>query len=209
MKVEKIAEGLWSWTGLHPEWTPDDGGPEGWEQEVACVYYETPQAVVLIDPLIPPEDRERFLETLDRDVERAGRPVAILLTVYWHARSADELVERYGATLWAHPESAGKRSFEVTATSLPDGVEAPFTGRLGEVVFWLPEHRALVTGDVLLGAEGGGLRVCPPSWVGEERYPRVLDSLRRLLELPVERVLVSHGRPVLQGGREALGRATT
>src|SRR5213079_3195794 len=48
------------WTGLHPEWKPADAGPDGWDQEVGCVYYESPDAVVLVDPLAPPEDEERY-----------------------------------------------------------------------------------------------------------------------------------------------------
>ena len=39
----------------------------------------------------------RFLEALDRDVERRGLPVTVLLTVPWHERSITELVERYAA----------------------------------------------------------------------------------------------------------------
>src|SRR5919197_2108682 len=49
MQVQEIALGLWRWTGMHPDWTPGDASPEGWEQEVGCVYYEAPAAVVLID----------------------------------------------------------------------------------------------------------------------------------------------------------------
>ena len=33
------------------------------------------------------------------------------------------------------------------------------------------------------------------------------ELLRPLLELPIERVLVSHGEPVLSGGRDALAEA--
>jgi hypothetical protein len=36
---------------------------------------------------------------------------------------------------------------------------------------------------------------------------KLAASLRPLLELPVERVLVSHGEPVLRGGLEALAAA--
>jgi hypothetical protein len=32
-------------------------------------------------------------------------------------------------------------------------------------------------------------------------------ALEPLLELPIERILVSHGEPVLTGGRDALARA--
>jgi hypothetical protein len=77
-------------------------------------------------------------------------------------------------------------------------------------MFWLPGPRALVPGDRLLGA-GGGLRLCPESWL---RYlpsriglGELREQLSRLLELPIELVLLSHGRPLLENGREALAKA--
>jgi glyoxylase-like metal-dependent hydrolase (beta-lactamase superfamily II) len=188
VQVQEIGTGFWRWTGLHPEWTPADAGPDGWEQEVGCVYYEAPQAVVLIDPLVPPEDAERFYRALDRDVARAARPVAVLLTVESHERSSMELAERYGGTIG----------------ELPLGVEVPLSA-WNERVFWIPEHRALVFGDLVLGSEGG-LRL-PRAWIGDEHYTDVVEGLRPLLDLPIERVLVGHGEPVLAGGREALARA--
>lgn len=188
MRVREIAAGLWYWTGLHPAWTPADGGPDGWEQEVGCVYYEAPGAVILFDPLVPMEDRDRFYEALDRDVKRAGRPVRVLLTDEAHRRSSRELTERYDGTVGERPEGV-----EI-------GAEA-----LGETVYWLPDHAALVCGDVILGHEGG-LRL-PRAWIGEEHWEEALESLRPLLELPVERVLVTHGEPVLAAGRDALATA--
>jgi glyoxylase-like metal-dependent hydrolase (beta-lactamase superfamily II) len=190
MRVQEVASGLWRWTGLHPEWKPEDGGPEGWEQEVGCVYYESPDAVVLVDPLVPPEDEERFWRALDRDVERAGKPVRVLLTVSWHGRSAGAIAARYGAT---------------TDGPLPDAVESRALPAGEETAYWLPAHGALLFGDVVLGAEDG-IRLCPESWL-EATLEQLRDELRPLLELPVERVLVSHGEPVLREGRAALGRA--
>jgi hypothetical protein len=187
VQVRELATGLWYWTGLHPGWTPADGGPDGWGQEVGCVYYEAPGAVVLFDPLVPMEDPDRFYEALDRDVERAARPVHVLQTVDAHRRSCEKLAERYGGTV-------GER---------PEGVEVG-TEAWGEVVYWIPEHRALVAGDVIVG-RAKGLEV-PRTWVGD-RYDEVVEALRPLLELPVERVLVTHGEPVLSGGREAVERA--
>src|SRR5436309_2133935 len=133
MRVHGIATGLWRWTGLHPAWTPADGGPEGWEQEVSSTFYEGPNAVVLVDPLVPMEDRDRFLQALDRDVERLGLPVRALLTVDAHKRSSAELAERYGGTVG----------------DVPSGVEVALD-RWGERVYWIPEHAALVFGDVVL-----------------------------------------------------------
>ncbi len=69
MDVEQIAEGLWRWTARHPEWRPD----ADWPPDVGCVYYEGPDAVVLVDPLVPQDDADRFWAALDRDVERAAR----------------------------------------------------------------------------------------------------------------------------------------
>jgi hypothetical protein len=60
---------------------------------------------------------------------------------------------------------------------------------------------------VLLGGPEG-VRVCPDSWLGERSSPAsIRNALRPLLDLPVERILVSHGEPVLEHGREALERA--
>ena len=92
--VVEIANGLWRWAAPHPDWSDDDA----WPQDVGCVYYEAPGATVLIDPLVPGgDDRERFYEALDRDVERRGLPVTVALTCDWHERSAAEIAERYGA----------------------------------------------------------------------------------------------------------------
>jgi glyoxylase-like metal-dependent hydrolase (beta-lactamase superfamily II) len=187
MRVQELATGLWRWTGLHPAWTPAEGGPDGWEQEVGSYYYEAPESIVLFDPLVPMEDRDRFFEALDRDVARAGRPVRVLVTVEDHRRSAAELAERYDAEIG----------------SPPTGVEMA-AEPLDECVYWIPEHAALVFGDLLVG-RNGGLWV-PEPWLGE-RYGEGLRLLRPLLEAPVERVLVTHGEPVLEGGREALAAA--
>jgi len=213
MVVQELAPGLWRWTALHPEWKPSDAeGGEGWEREVGSVYLEGADAIVLIDPQVPsvPEERDRFLRHLDADVERTGKPVAVLLTVAAHERSAPELAGRYGAEVWAH-EREVERYGALADRIFPSGAELPggvaAVDGAFEVVLWIPAHAALVAGDILLGAGGGGVRVCPDSWLGPWRPPDVRAQLRPLLDLPVERILVAHGEPVLSGGRAALERA--
>ena len=105
MKGSELAPGLWRWTAPHPNWR--EGAD--WEQEVGCVYYEAPDATVLIDPLVPPE-RERFFEALDRDVERRGLPVSILLTQQTLSTTQRHAVRRFpgddpGHTVF-HPKVA-------------------------------------------------------------------------------------------------------
>jgi glyoxylase-like metal-dependent hydrolase (beta-lactamase superfamily II) len=208
MKVEKLAEGLWRWTAHHEEW----------RDEVGCVYLEAPDAIVLIDPLVPSETTEaaRFWKALDGDVRRAGVPVHVLVTVFWHVRSAGEIVRRYGGRLHASSRARPaiqRRTEAVTdvfrpGDRLPGGVEALPSGRATEVVYWIPKHRALVPGDVVLGHEDGGLRLCPESWLPSGvGHARLQEALRPLLELPVERVLVSHGEPVTADARARLAEA--
>jgi hypothetical protein len=185
--VQQLADGLWRWTAPHPNaanW-PDWGPPV--PPEVGCVYYEAPDAVVLIDPLLPAGEEEEFLAYLDRDVARLALPVSILLTAAWHERSASILRERYRAS-----------------DRVPDSIEAyPVEGASEEqLAYLIRPHRALVVAEIFVGAGHGGLALSPSPAL-EDRG--ALDrSLRAIAELPVELVLVSHGEPVLEDGRRAI-----
>jgi hypothetical protein len=197
MEVQELRPGLWRWTAPHPEWEH----AENWGPDVASIYAELPQAIVVIDPLVPAGEDERFWSALDRDVERLGRPVHVLLTVHWHERSVAAVLDRYRATLW-RPEEKGE---------LPEGVLAEVVRGSDwvEALFYLEPHHALVTGDLLIGAKGGielPVRWFPKGeqqWAEETLKPELRE---RLDKLPIELVLVSHGEPVLSEGRAALDR---
>jgi hypothetical protein len=210
MDVIEIAPGLWRWSTRHPGWTPD----EEWEPDVGSVYWEAEHAVVLIDPLIPADaaERNRFLLALDRDVERAARPVAILLTCAWHSRSAAAIAERYGAGLLApdvETERVAGATLFAPGGELPGGaIAVPATPAFEEVVYWLPGVRAVVPGATILGADGASVRLCPSSWLepGTSRAD-LAAALRPLLGLGVDHVLVSHGEIVVGDGGGALEQA--
>jgi hypothetical protein len=221
--VEQLAPGLWRWSAPHPAWKPENDRPGGWGQIVGCVYLEPPadaaDAVVLIDPQAPPEgspDAERFWKALDADVKKLGLPVVVLLGNESHGRSSQRIVERYaaqGTSIWALPAAVGKASCTVTRTfepgdELPCGVEALHVEGMdaAEVVYWIPRHATLALADAVIGAGEGKLRVAPRSWSpdGTAYDERFRASLRRMLDLPIERVLVGHGASVTTGGREAL-----
>jgi hypothetical protein len=198
--LDEIAPGLWRWTAAHPAWRPgaEAESAADWPREVGSVVCHVPGGTVLIDPLVPEGDGE-LLDALDDRVRAGPGPVVVLTTIGFHRRSRDALAERYGAGT-----SRAKRA-------LPAGVESFPVRGAGETMFWIPSHRALVPGDRILGAPGGGLRLCPASWLGYLPSGITLaglaEALRPLLELPVERILVSHGEPVLRDGRAALGEA--
>jgi glyoxylase-like metal-dependent hydrolase (beta-lactamase superfamily II) len=188
MPLTQVASGLRRWTAWHDEW----------QENVGSLAVDTDEGLVLIDPLDPPRG--------------LGRPKHVLLTVHWHARSTS------ARHVWAHRRTVrmlANRGVEVchpftAGESLPGGIQAFETARPGEVVFWLPRQRALAVGDVLLGAGAkphatdDPLRLCPERWLGKATHDDLRASLAPLLELPVSRVLVSHGKPVLRGGRRAL-----
>lgn len=199
-ELQELAPGLYRWTARHPEAVldPEAGSPADWGPDVGSVAYEASDALVLIDPLVPPE-REQLQQELDAVAHRHAQRVAILITLQFHRRSRDELAARYRAST-----SRAKKT-------LPAGVETIPIHGAGETMVWLREHRALIPGDRLLGADDGGLRLCPASWL---RYlpsnmtrARLRQALRPLLDLPVELVLVSHGEPVLRRGRDAIAWA--
>jgi len=199
MDVRELRPGLWRWTAAHPEWEH----AEHWGPEVGSVYAELPDALVMVDPLVPQDEEDRFWEALDRDVERVGKPVHVLLTVHWHERSVAAVLDRYKATLW-RPEEKGE---------LPAGVHAEVVKGSDwvEALFFLDPHRALIAGDLLIGKAGGGIEL-PVGWFpkGEQDWAQqeLKPELRkRLAELPVELVVVSHGEPVLEDGAAALERA--
>lgn len=164
---------------------------DDWQENVGCVAVETSDGRVFIDPLAPPPE--------------VGSADHTLMTVFFHARDARGRV-------WAPRRLVRRlanRGVVVTdpfdpGDPLPGGIVCLETARDGEVLYWLPEQRAIVVGDVLLGAGAkpratqDPLRLCPERWVAPATLDDLRASLRPLLDLPVEQILVSHGAPVLE-----------
>ena len=171
------------WLSPHPDWEPD----EDWPQEVPVVCYETEDEVALIDPLLPPGGVW----------DPHGKPVRVLLTQGAHYRGTADFVERFDASVWVPPRAVWRKIPNPGTTSeLPRGVEAlELDGEPQQVVFWIPEHATLVTGDVLSGT-GGQFHV----FVDEAEREPLLASLERIAELPIEHVIIPHGDAVPTDG---------
>jgi hypothetical protein len=190
MRVQELRPGLWRWTAPHPAWR---SGAD-WPQEVGCVYLETDEATVLVDPLVPAGEEERFWRALDRDVERRGLPVEVVLTAPWHRRSADEVAERYRAGVRL-ADDAVPRGLEILR--VPPAEER-------QVALFVPAHGALVVAEVLATIDGD-LAVYPSP--GLTDHAALAPFLEQLTALPVDLVLPAHGEPVIAGAPAALAAA--
>ena len=115
-----------------------------------------------------------------------------------HVRDVDLFVHWYGIPAygpWLFERGLGPVT-ELTpirpGDELPGGLLALSDGRGGvETPIYLPERRAIVFADGMT-APGGVLRVWHSPSLEKWRF----RTLRTMLDLPFEHVLVSHGEPV-------------
>src|SRR2546429_4533771 len=189
VELRDVAPGLWIWRLEHARWKAG----QGWEPIVASTWVESRGETLLLDPLAPPEDAAEFWKRLD-----ARPPTAVVVLKPDHVRDVDLFARRYNARAFGprlfFREDIPKTDlhFIEPGSQLPGGLVALYDGRgRNQTPLWLPEQRTLVFADALT-APSGDLRVWATPWHNE----RVLPALRALLELPFERVIVSHGEPV-------------
>jgi glyoxylase-like metal-dependent hydrolase (beta-lactamase superfamily II) len=189
LSVQDVAPGLWLWRLEHPDWQPE----ADWPALVTSTCVESAGEVALLDPLAPPDDASELWRRLD-----ARPPTMVVVLKPDHVRDVDLFVRRYGARPFG-PDVFFRTDVPATelewigpGSELPGGFVALYDGRgRNETPLWLPEQRTLVFADALTAPEGE-LLVWGTPWHEE----RVLPALRALLELPFERVIVSHGEPV-------------
>lgn len=205
--VEDLGDGIWRWTERHPEWHPGEFGA----RVVSFALVDGPRTLV-IDPLV----------LTDQEWERLDGVVAggveTLITIPYHARSAEAVRARYGGSIWGHPAVAARlrsaRGFRpvTDVDGFPAGVRAFVVGspRRFEMPLFVESKRALVFGDVVV-EDAGRLRVWVQGPLDERRLrwyrERYRPTLETLLEPDTRRVLVTHGKPVLEDGRRRLAEA--
>ena len=187
LELLDLAPGLWIWRLSYPDWH------EGvnWPEVVTSTCVESGGEVAVLDGLAPPEGSEVW-KRLD-----AKPPTMAVVLKPDHIRDVDLFVSRYGARafgpwlFWRNNIPQTELEPIEPGSELPGGLLALYEGRgRNETPLWLPEQRTLVFADSLT-APDGELRI----W-GTLNIDRARAALRELLELPFERVIVSHGEPV-------------
>ena len=206
--VQELEPGLWHWRAPHPDWEAS----EPWDKEVSSYAIDDGERLLLFDPLGLPSELEQLA---------AERELAIVLTAPWHERDAENLVERFGAPVytpapdtredllekfdfeapedwtssdvaWLVSGKAGEARVYAAGDRLDVGVEAFRGWCRNDLALWVEKHRAVIAGDTLADF-GRGIEINTRWLRGGVTREQVSEGLRPLLELPVERVLATHG----------------
>ena len=194
--MQEIGEGLWHWSGPHPN--------GGWQ---VSSYYLARERV-LVDPILPPDGVDWF-----RRIDAV--PEHVLLSCRHHDRSTWEIVEAHGAEVHCVDVGAYELDGRGPVTTfrfgdeLPGGVLACEVDSISpdECALYIPAHEALVCAD---GAVRSGvddpLEFVPDSLMDEPEATKagLRAAFTKLLELDFDRLLLAHGPPVVSGGKRAL-----
>jgi glyoxylase-like metal-dependent hydrolase (beta-lactamase superfamily II) len=191
--VREFLPGVLTWSRLSE--------PHGYEFNGSFVRHE--EGNLCIDPVAPGDD----------DLERLAEAgvARILLTNRNHTRAANRVRERTGARVAIHGADApyarqqGARIDDALQVGSQVG---PFTivgvpGKSpGEIALHDPRRGLLVVGDALIGNPPGRLSLLRERVMDDP--PLLRASVRRLLELDFDALLVGDGVPLRTAARERL-----
>jgi glyoxylase-like metal-dependent hydrolase (beta-lactamase superfamily II) len=162
-----------------------------------------PAGNLCVDPVEPSdEEMERLV---GEGVER------ILLTNRNHTRAANRVREFTGASVEIHASDADyarKQGVGIDVTLEATARVGPFTlvdvpGKSpGEIALHDPARGLLIVGDALIGHPAGRLSLLPDRVVDDP--PRLRASIRRLLDLEFDMLIVGDGASIPSGARQAL-----
>ncbi len=193
--MQEIAPGLWHWTARHEHIGTDVSS------------YYLADARVLIDPMTPPEGTQAFA--------RLGKPEHVVLTNRHHDRHSWRLRDIFGCTVhcirngvYELADRGPVAAFDF-GDELPGGIVVHEVDAIcpDETALHLVRQRALACADGVVCWPGHeGLSFVPDNLMDEpERTKaRLRDAYTRLLELDFDHLLLAHGEPVVDSGKDAL-----
>jgi hypothetical protein len=196
---KQIVEGLYHWTAVHPAIGA---------RVHSCLLVEER---VLIDPLLPNPGGIAWLE-------KHGPPEHIILTNRLHTRHSVEIVKRFGCKVWANRKGLFHLEARLKALPFDDGDTLPGGIRVVEIGVLCPDESAVVIPSVRAAAVADGVvrrGSGPLGFVSDSllvddpddatRIKRELKAAyRKLARRAWDHLLMAHGSPWLEDGREAL-----
>ncbi len=191
--MREIVEGVFIWS--------KPAEPQGYNFNGYFIRH--PGGNLVIDPVEPDDEEMGFL--VDEGVAE------ILITNRNHSRAANEVRSATGAQTAIHRADAdyAQRQGCVVDEAMSTGdihgplVAIPAKGKSpGEMAFLWSERGILFIGDAAIGNPPGQLSLLPEEKLDDPVQLR--DSLRGLLEVDFDTLLVGDGEPILTGAKAKL-----
>ncbi len=191
--MREICPNIWTW-----DWFSE---PHGYDFHGTLVAHA--EGNLCVDPVEPGSG------DLDELVRRGV--ARILITNRNHARAANLVRARTGARVAIHPADAAyarEQRLEIDDELKAGQREGPFEivavpGKSpGEIALHDSARRLLIVGDAVIGNPPGELSLLRERVMDDP--PLLRRSVRQLLELAFDTVLVGDGVPILEGAHERL-----
>jgi glyoxylase-like metal-dependent hydrolase (beta-lactamase superfamily II) len=190
LEIEPVVPGIFLWRYHDPAIKTD----------LFSTGLQTDSGTFLIDPASLAPDA----------MTQLSRVAGIVVTNENHVRAAAKFAERFHAPIYA-----GAMTAAALPNATPIDLENPFAPGLtaipvdgaaaGEIVIhWDAESGTMVMGDALINFEPYGFTFLPSKYCSNFKVMRA--SLMKLLDYSFERMLFSHGEPILSHARERLER---
>ena len=192
--MKEILPRIFHWTRLHPR------------IGIAVSSYYLEEEGILIDPLVPEEGLDWFSKP----------PGHVLLTNRHHYRDSRKFAERLGCTVHCvkqglHEFTKGEKVEPFNfGDELVGGIAAVEIGAIcpDETALHIPKSEGLfAVADGVIRDGDGPLSFVPDEYMGEDPEgvkAGLKESYGKLLERGFDHLLLAHGDPWIEGGKQAL-----
>ena len=188
LEIELVAPGIFLWRYYDPAIKTD----------LFSTGLQTESGTFLIDPIPLAPDA----------VTHLNRVAGIIVTNDNHLRAAAQFAERFHVPICTGATAAtaltGVTPIDLDSSLAPGLTAIPVDGAAaGEIaIYWEAEKGTMVMGDALINFEPYGFTLLPSKYCSNFKLMRA--SLTKLLDYSFERMLFSHGEPILSHARERL-----
>ena len=191
--MREILDGVYIWSRLSEPHGYDFNG----------YFLRDPGGNVVVDPVEP--------DAADLDWLVGEGVATILLTNRNHSRAANAVREATGARTTIHRSDAAHAQDQgcivdeaISSGEIVGPLQViPAKGKSpGEVALYWPARGILILGDAAIGNPPGRLSLLPEEKLDDPE--RLHESLRALLQIDFDSLLLGDGVPILEGGKAAL-----
>ena len=185
-EIEPVVPGIFLWRYYDPAIKTD----------LFSTGLQTDSGTFLIDPISLAPDALAHLNSV------AG----IIVTNENHLRASAQFAKRFRVPIYATAGAAlpGATGIDVGSPFAPGLTAIPVNGAAaGEIaIHWDSQSGTIVVGDTLINFEPYGFTFLPSKYCSNFKLMRT--SLQKLLDYSFERILFTHGEPILSHARDRL-----